>query len=87
MAYIPQQNARVYQRIIKNKIKGSDDQLDAMVHRVRSGKVLLAGAFVLQTWDGPSSWRGDALTNLEALKTRILGFLWRLHHVSISSYG
>ena len=67
-------------------LKDTDEQPDEEIHRMRSGRILITGAFVLMEvgcitlpmWMRSPTWKLP--------KPHTLGILWRLPHVSMINY-
>ena len=70
--------------IIRDMIKNTDEQSDEDIHRVRSGRVLRAGASVLVELGCTTLPKHRSIHLPRNSPNPILwGFFWRLHHVSI----
>lgn len=76
----------VYCFIKKDIVKGTDEQSDEEIYRVRSRRISRVGVSVPVGWGGvchsPSVWMCLPFWKLSEPCT--LGFLWRLHHVGMA---
>ena len=77
----------VYWFIIKDVMKGTDEQPDEEIHRVRSGRVLSIRALVLWSW-GCVTLLAHRYVHQprSSLNPVTWGFLWRVHHIGMIDY-